>query len=94
MEANSCNVPATVGFKVPARVSRLTKPDSSLVNISGVEVGGSDIVIIAGPCAVESEEQLFLTARAVKKMEPAYCAEAPSNHALLLTAFRALVKMD
>jgi 3-deoxy-7-phosphoheptulonate synthase len=67
MEANSCNVPANVGFKVPARVSRLTKPDSSLVNISGVEVGGSDIVIIAGPCAVESEEQLFLTARAVKK---------------------------
>jgi 3-deoxy-7-phosphoheptulonate synthase len=36
------------------------------VNINGVEVGGSEIVIIAGPCAVESREQLFETARAVK----------------------------
>ena len=67
MDANSCNVPANVGFKVPARVSRETKPESSIVNIAGVEVGGSEIVIIAGPCAVESQEQLFDTARAVKK---------------------------
>ncbi|MFA5820225.1 MAG: 3-deoxy-7-phosphoheptulonate synthase, partial [Bacteroidales bacterium] len=36
------------------------------VNIDGVEVGGSEVVVIAGPCAVESHEQLFETARAVK----------------------------
>ncbi len=29
-------------------------------------IGGAEIVVIAGPCAVESREQLFETARAVK----------------------------
>ena len=67
METNSCNGPANVGFKVPERVSRETRLDSTLVNVAGVEVGGPDVVIIAGPCAVESQEQLFGTARAVKK---------------------------
>ncbi len=67
METNSCNRPEKVGFKVPARVSRETNLTSTLVNIAGVEVGGAEIVIIAGPCAVESEEQLFSTARAVKR---------------------------
>jgi 3-deoxy-7-phosphoheptulonate synthase len=67
METNSCNVPANVGFKVPVRVSRETKPDASLVNVAGVEIGGTDVVVIAGPCAVESQEQLFDTAWAVKK---------------------------
>lgn len=37
------------------------------MNINGIEVGGSQIIIIAGPCAVESREQLFETARSVKK---------------------------
>ena len=36
------------------------------MKVAGVETGGSDIVIIAGPCAVESPEQLFETARSVK----------------------------
>lgn len=67
METNSCNVPANLGFKVPARVSRETKPDSSIVNVAGVEIGGREIIMIAGPCAVENREQLFDTARAVKK---------------------------
>jgi 3-deoxy-7-phosphoheptulonate synthase len=44
----------------------MTKPDATIVIIDGVEVGGSEIVVIAGPCAVESQEQLFETARAVK----------------------------
>ncbi len=67
MEANSCNIPVNVGFRVPARVSREAKPDGSVVNVAGVEAGGTEVVIIAGPCAVESQEQLFDTARAVKK---------------------------
>ena len=36
------------------------------MNIKGVQAGGSEIIIIAGPCAVESREQLFETARSVK----------------------------
>jgi len=66
MDTNPCNIPVKVGFSVPSRVSRMTKPDATLVNICGVQVGGSGVVVIAGPCAVESREQLFETARAVK----------------------------
>ena len=66
MDKNLCNNPANVGFAVPARVSRKTNPESTLARIAGVEVGGPEIIVIAGPCAVESREQLFDTARAVK----------------------------
>ncbi len=66
METNPWNNPANAGFSVPPRVSRKTKPDGTIVIIDGVEVGGSDVVVIAGPCAVESREQLFETAREVK----------------------------
>ncbi len=37
-----------------------------MVTVRGVDIGGPAVVIIAGPCAVESEEQLLSTARAVK----------------------------
>ena len=47
--------------------SREFKPEGSLVSIDGVEVGGERIVIMAGPCAVESEEQLNEVARGVKE---------------------------
>lgn len=66
METNPCNNPANIGFPNSSRVSRKTQTDATIVNIVGVEAGGSDIVVIAGPCAVESQEQLFETARAVK----------------------------
>jgi 3-deoxy-7-phosphoheptulonate synthase len=38
---------------------------STVVNVSGIEVG-KDFVVIAGPCSVESEKQILETARAVK----------------------------
>jgi len=66
METNPCNTPANVGFSISSKVSRTIKPDATLVDIKGVMVGGSEIIVIAGPCAVESREQLFETARAVK----------------------------
>ncbi|MCX6254642.1 MAG: 3-deoxy-7-phosphoheptulonate synthase [Bacteroidia bacterium] len=66
METNPCYNPENVVFSIPPRVSRKTKPDGTIVNISGVQVGGSEIIIIAGPCAVENQEQLSETARAVK----------------------------
>ncbi len=37
-----------------------------MVEVSGIRFGGKETVIIAGPCAVESREQLFETARSVK----------------------------
>jgi 3-deoxy-7-phosphoheptulonate synthase len=67
METNSCNNPAKVGFTVPAKVSRTTKTDTTKVQIGETEIGGYGIVVIAGPCAVENQEQLFETARAVNR---------------------------
>jgi len=66
MDTNSCDIPVNHGFSVPARVSRDSNPEDTIVNIKGVEVGGSEVVVIAGPCAVESHEQLFETAKAIK----------------------------
>jgi 3-deoxy-7-phosphoheptulonate synthase len=45
---------------------RNAKPEGTVVELPGVAIGGNEIVVMAGPCAVESEEQLMATARAVK----------------------------
>ncbi len=45
--------------------SRETKPDNTVVNVGGVEIGANPIVMIAGPCAVESREQTLRIARHV-----------------------------
>lgn len=47
-------------------VSRESHPANSVVDVDGVAVGGERFVVMAGPCSVESEEQLMATARAVK----------------------------
>jgi len=46
--------------------SREFHPQSSIVNVDGVKIGGKKLVIMAGPCAVESEQQLMETAKAVR----------------------------
>lgn len=66
METNPCSKPVNGSTSIPSKVSRKSKSGDTIVNINGIKVGGSDVIIIAGPCAVESEEQLFQTARAVK----------------------------
>lgn len=48
------------------RVGRKSKPGPTLVNINGIVIGSAQVVIIAGPCAVESHEQLLETARKVR----------------------------
>jgi 3-deoxy-7-phosphoheptulonate synthase len=48
-------------------VSRQTRPEPSVVDVSGVKIGGPDVVVIAGPCSVESREQLLETAEGVKR---------------------------
>ncbi len=42
------------------------KPAPTVVSVGGVEIGGKRIVVMAGPCAVESESQLLEAARVVK----------------------------
>ncbi len=46
--------------------SREFKPTDSVIDVGGVKVGGNTVVVIAGPCSVENEEQLMKTAEAVK----------------------------
>ncbi|MDH4043648.1 MAG: 3-deoxy-7-phosphoheptulonate synthase [Gemmatimonadota bacterium] len=49
------------------QVSREWKPESTVVEVAGgVRVGGAEITVIAGPCAVESEQQILETARLVR----------------------------
>jgi 3-deoxy-7-phosphoheptulonate synthase len=47
-------------------VSRQLRQHRTVVDVGGVRIGGGDLVVIAGPCSVESREQLMVTARAVK----------------------------
>src|SRR3989344_822339 len=46
--------------------SRKFLHDDTVIKVDGVKIGGEEIVIMAGPCAIESEELLFETARAVQ----------------------------
>jgi len=47
-------------------VSREYRELNTVLDINGVLIGGQDIVVMAGPCSVESREQLFTTADAVR----------------------------
>jgi 3-deoxy-7-phosphoheptulonate synthase len=57
-------VPILKPFKL---ASRDMHPQDTTVALDGIKVGRSDIVIMAGPCAVESREQILETAIAVKE---------------------------
>ena len=58
-------VPVLDSFKF---VSREFQPEDSVIEVRGVPIGRDDrFVVIAGPCAVESRDQLFRTAEAVKR---------------------------
>jgi 3-deoxy-7-phosphoheptulonate synthase len=47
--------------------SRSFKREGTVINVGGVLIGGDDVVVMAGPCSVESEEQIFTIAAAVAK---------------------------
>ena len=55
-------VPVLKPFKF---VSRDFQPEASIVDVGSAQVGGGHFAVIAGPCAVESREQLFAAAEAV-----------------------------
>lgn len=46
-------------------VSQQIRQDKSVVNVKGVQIGGPDLTVIAGPCSIESREQILETAKAV-----------------------------
>lgn len=49
------------------KVNRKFKLDDTIVDVGGVKIGGLNVVIIGGPCAIENAEQLDLTARLVQE---------------------------
>ena len=58
----------TVPILRPFRLAgRDLHPQDTVVTVNGVSIGGRQVVVMAGPCAVESRDQLLETARAVKE---------------------------
>ncbi len=57
-------VPVLHPFKL---ASRDFKAENTVVRLNGTQVGADEVVVVAGPCAVESREQIFETAWAVKE---------------------------
>ncbi len=66
MDTDSCSIDTTTKANDPDLVSRSSRPEGTIVDVNGVKIGGREIVIMAGPCAVESEEQLTETAISVR----------------------------
>ena len=64
MEGVKEAIPVTKPYKL---VSRETHPESTVISIGNVKIGAGEPVIMAGPCAVESEEQALTIATFVKK---------------------------
>ena len=47
--------------------SRDRKSEDTIIEVKGVKIGGSSFIVMAGPCSVESEEQIFSCAREAKE---------------------------
>jgi len=57
-------IPVSEPFKL---VGREARPEDSIINVGGIDVGGNAIVVIGGPCAVESLDQTRAIAEGVRK---------------------------
>jgi 3-deoxy-7-phosphoheptulonate synthase len=55
------------GAKNWPKAARPSKPGGTQVRVGHTQIGGGDFVIIAGPCSVESREQVLATAEAVRE---------------------------
>src|SRR6266550_6615858 len=56
-------IPVSHAYKL---ASREAKPDDTIVNVGGVDVGGNGIIVVGGPCAVESLDQARAIAEGIK----------------------------
>ena len=65
-EVNEC-VEKIMHVQEPYKLAnRAFHPEDSVIDVSGVKVGGDHLALIAGPCSVESEEQVIGIAKAIK----------------------------
>ncbi|MCK4590489.1 MAG: 3-deoxy-7-phosphoheptulonate synthase [Candidatus Latescibacteria bacterium] len=59
----------TISISKPYKlVSKEFHPEKTVIKVADVEIGGEQIVVMAGPCSVESREQLLSTAQFVKSV--------------------------
>ena len=75
-DTSNVDVELIEGLDIIQSVTRITEPfksanrkfhpEDTIVDISGVKIGGGNFAAIAGPCSVESEEQILEVARSVK----------------------------
>jgi len=65
MESGICHT-HNVKITGPKLVGRESQSERTVVDVKGVKIGGKEVVLMAGPCAVESMEQLSETAKAVQ----------------------------
>ena len=49
------------------RASRTFRPEDTVVQIDDIRIGGDEVIVMAGPCSAETEEQVHATAAAVKR---------------------------
>ncbi|MBU1020449.1 MAG: 3-deoxy-7-phosphoheptulonate synthase, partial [Firmicutes bacterium] len=50
------------------KVNRKIKSEDTIIDVKGIKIGGNNIVVMAGPCSVESYEQVDIIANEVKSM--------------------------
>ncbi len=58
-------IPVTKPYKL---VSREVRQEDTIIDLDGIKIGGKEIMIIAGPCAVENEEQIMLISQKLAEM--------------------------
>ena len=63
MEGVEKTISVTESYKL---VAREFHPEDTVINVNGVLIGGGNLAVMAGPCAVESREQLLESAQIVK----------------------------
>lgn len=66
MDSDTCQIEVEQ-TPAPRLVDRGAKPEGTIIELKGIQIGGPGIAIMAGPCAVESMEQLSETARSVQE---------------------------
>lgn len=57
-------VPVSTPYKM---AGRMFHPEDTVINVKGVKIGGNNFAVFAGPCSIESEEQITEIAKSVKK---------------------------
>ena len=65
------------------KANRKFHPDDSVIDVEGVKIGGGNFAVIAGPCSIESEEQITYCAQRVKaERGPGPAQAGPPRHRL------------